>query len=70
MNIAIDPGKVKTLPILGGFTIDETMVTSAIVMGIMVLFALIVRIFVIPRFKEKPGGFQLLLEMFVTGMDG
>ncbi len=70
MNIAIDPGKVKTLPILGGFTIDETMVTSAIVMGIMILFALMVRIFVIPRFKAKPGGFQLLLEMFVTGMDG
>ncbi len=70
MNIEMEPGTLLTLPILGGFTIDETMVTSAIVMGIMVLFALIVRIFVIPRFKEKPGSFQLLLEMFVTGMDG
>lgn len=70
MNINIEPETLVTLPIFGGFSIDETMITSAIVMGIMVLFALIVRIFVIPRFREKPGSFQLLLEMFATGMDG
>ena len=69
MNIAMEPETILTLPIFGGFSIDETMITSAIVMGILVLFALIVRIFVVPRFKEKPHGFQLLLEIFVTGMD-
>jgi len=70
LNVEIEPGTLGTLPILGGVTIDETMVMSAVVIGIMILFALIVRIFVIPRFKDKPGNFQLLLEAFVSGLDG
>lgn len=53
-----------------GSGISESVVTGSIVVGIIALFALIVRIFVIPRFKEVPGGFQIFLEWIVTAFDG
>lgn len=69
MNISIAPETYITLPILGGFTIDETMVTSAVVTLIVLVFAVAVRLFAIPKFKEKPGAFQNILELCVSGMD-
>ncbi|MFA5676593.1 MAG: FoF1 ATP synthase subunit a [Christensenellales bacterium] len=48
-----------------GLQISETMLTTWIVMLILIIAAAAVRLFVIPRFKTVPKGFQNILEMFV-----
>ena len=45
--------------------VNPAVVSAFTVTGIILIFALIVRIFVIPRFKTVPGKFQLLLEQAV-----
>lgn len=45
-----------------GIGVNPSFITALITSGILILFALIVRIFVIPKFKTVPGKFQALLE--------
>ena len=49
--------------------VNPGLVSAYVVTGILFVFALIVRIFVIPRFKYVPGKFQMLLEELVGFFD-
>ncbi len=60
---------VSKVRLFGIFEVNPGLISAFIVTGIFLVFALIVRIFVIPRFKEKPTGFQLLLEEWVRFFD-
>ncbi len=50
--------------------VNPGLIAGFIVTGIMLTFAIIVRIFVIPRFTLIPGKFQLILETAVGLFDG
>ncbi len=52
-----------------GFEVDPSLVSGYIVTGILLLFALILRIFVIPHFRMIPGKFQLVIETWVGFFD-
>ncbi len=55
---------------LGIMNVNPAVISAYTVTGIIFVFSLIVRIFVIPRFKVVPGKFQLLLEQAVGIFDG
>ena len=65
MREALFPPDVDFL----GIGVSPSFYAALIVTGVLLLFALIVRIFVIPRFKKVPGKFQLLLETLVGFFD-
>ncbi len=48
-----------------GFEVDPSLVSAYIVTGILLGLALLIRIFVIPNFKEVPGKLQLIIEAWV-----
>lgn len=50
--------------------VNPGLISAFVVTGIMTVFAIVVRIFVIPKFKIIPGKFQMLLEMGVSIFDG
>lgn len=50
--------------------VNPSLISAYVVTAVLLLFALIVRIFVIPRFKYVPGKFQMLLESWVSLFDG
>lgn len=52
-----------------GIGVSPSFYTAIFVTAVLLLFALIVRIFVIPKFKKVPGKFQLLLETLVGFFD-
>ena len=52
-----------------GLPVNPGFISAVIVTAIVVAFAVLVRIFAIPRFKLKPGKFQLLLETMVDFFD-
>ena len=54
----------------GGIEVNPGLISAFVVTGIFLVFALVVRIFVIPKFKIVPGKFQLLLEEAVGMFDG
>ena len=54
---------------LFGLMVNPGLISAYIVTGVILLFAAIVRIFVIPRFKRIPGKFQLVLEEAVGMFD-
>ena len=54
---------------LFGLLVNPGLISAYIVTGVILLFAAIVRIFVIPRFKRIPGKFQLVLEEAVGMFD-
>ena len=51
--------------LFGLIDVNPGLISAFAVTGILTVFALICRIFVIPRFKEIPGKFQLVLETLV-----
>ena len=55
---------------LFGLPVNPGLISAFLVTGAILLFAAIVRIFVIPRFKTVPGKFQLVLEEAVGMFDG
>ena len=55
---------------LFGLPVNPGLISAFLVTGAILLFAAIVRIFVIPRFKLVPGRFQMLLEQAVGLFDG
>ena len=61
---------INRVSLFGLKDVNPAMISGFIVSGIMILFALICRIFVIPRFKLVPGKFQLILETVVGIFDG
>lgn len=57
---------------IGNFKITETMVSAFITMLVLVLFAVVIRIFFIPRWNksfEKKSGFRIMLESVVNMFD-
>lgn len=62
--------EVNRVSLFGLKDVNPSLIAAFIVSGIMILFALICRIFVIPRFKLVPGKFQLVLETVVGIFDG
>ena len=54
---------------LFGLLVNPGLISAYLVTGAILLFAAIVRIFVIPRFKRIPGKFQLVLEEAVGMFD-
>ena len=54
---------------LFGIAVNPSLVAGYVVTAVILLFALIVRIFVIPRFKNVPGKFQMILETWVGFFD-
>ncbi|MBR6529661.1 MAG: F0F1 ATP synthase subunit A [Firmicutes bacterium] len=55
--------------IFGDFTVNPGLVSAFVVTGMLFVLALIIRIFVIPKFTIVPGRFQLLLEQAVNLFD-
>lgn len=49
--------------------VNPAYISSLIVCGTLLVFAAVIRIFVIPKFKMVPGKFQMLLEQLVTFFD-
>jgi len=61
---------INRVSLFGLKDVNPALISAFIVSGIMILFALICRIFVIPRFKLIPGRFQMILETAVGLFDG
>lgn len=55
---------------LGIMTVNPAVISAYTVTGLILIFSLIVRIFVIPKFTDAPGKFQLFLEQAVGIFDG
>lgn len=65
MKEALFPPDVSFL----GIGVNPSFYTAMFVTGFMLVFALVCRVFVIPRFKKIPGKFQLFLETLVGFFD-
>ena len=64
MRDAVLHGSNK-ISLFGLKEVNPAYISALTVTGVMLLFALIVRVFVIPRFKMVPGKFQLVIEQAV-----
>lgn len=53
-----------------GMEVNPGLISGLVVTGILTVFALIVRIFVIPKFTLVPGRFQMILETLVGYFSG
>ena len=56
--------------LFGLIEVNPGLISAYIVTGILIVFALVCRFFVIPKFKYVPGRFQLVLEQIVGMFDG
>ena len=54
---------------IAGYQISSTVITTWIVMAVLVFFALLLRVFVIPKMRTVPKGIQNVLELFVDGVN-
>lgn len=61
---------INKVSLFGLINVNPAMLSAITVTGLLFIFALIVRIFVIPRFKLIPGKFQMVLESLVGYFDG
>lgn len=61
---------VNQIDFLGLRPVNPGFISAFVVMAVLLVAALCIRIFVIPRFKYVPGKFQLVLEQFVGMFDG
>ena len=52
-----------------GLQVNPSFYTSLIVAGVLILFAIVMRVFVIPRFTDVPGKLQSALESIVLMFD-
>lgn len=57
--------EVNKVSLFGIMEVNPAYISSLLITGAILLFALVVRIFVIPKFKRVPGRFQLVLETIV-----
>ena len=60
---------INKVSLFGIMDVNPGLLAGFIVSGILIVFALICRIFVIPKFKMVPGKFQLVLETAVGLFD-
>lgn len=56
--------------LFGLMDVNPGLISAFTVTGIVAVFALLVRVLAVPRFRYKPGRFQLLLEQAVGLFDG
>ena len=61
--------ETNKISLFGLLDVNPGLISAFTVTGIIFIFCLIVRIFVIPKFKIVPGKFQLLLETLVGFFD-
>lgn len=61
--------ETRKISLFGLMDVNPGLISAFAVSGILIVFALIVRIFVIPKFKIIPGKFQMLLEEAVGLFD-
>jgi len=52
-----------------GFNVSETVITSFSVTLALIIIAAVFRLFIIPKFKEKPGKLQNTIEIIVDGIN-
>lgn len=57
------------ISLFGLFTVNPSVISGFTVTALLLILAAAVRIFLIPRFKTVPGGFQSLLEKLVEFFD-
>ena len=57
--------ETNKISLFGLTEVNPAVISGMVVSGVLLLFAALVRIFAIPRFKTVPGRFQLLLESAV-----
>lgn len=53
-----------------GLSVDPSLISAYSVTAIILLLALVIRIFFVPKFKMVPGKFQMLVEEWVKVFDG
>lgn len=58
------------ISLFGLMDVNPGLISAIVVNAMLIVFAIIVRIFVVPKFKLVPGKFQLLLEQAVGLFDG
>lgn len=58
------------ISLFGIMDVNPALISAFVVTGILLVVALIIRIFVIPKFKYIPNKFQLLLEQLVDFFNG
>ena len=61
---------VNRVSLFGLKDVDPAMISAFVVTGILLAAAVLIRILVIPKFKDRPGRFQMLLEEIVRMVDG
>lgn len=66
-HINIEPSSTG-INLFGILEITDTLATAILASLILIIFAVVIRIFVIPKFTEKPGKLQMILEMAVEGI--
>ena len=66
-NINIQPESLG-IKLFGILDVTNTLAVAFLASAILILLAAAVRIFLVPRFKERPGKVQLVLEMAVDGI--
>ena len=54
---------------LFGWEVNPSAISALVVSAILIIFAVCVRVFAVPRFKEVPGKFQLVIEKLVGFFD-
>lgn len=64
-EVSVTPSKIS----LFGLEISETIIITWVVMLIIILFAVIIRIFLLKKFQTVPKGIQNILEMFVESCE-
>lgn len=58
------------ISLFGRLAVNPAVISGFTVTGVLLVFALLVRLFFVPRMKTVPGKFQLLLESAVGYFDG
>ena len=61
---------VNRVSLFGLMYVNPALIAAVVVNFVLLLAAALIRIFAIPRFKDVPGKFQLLLEQAVETLDG
>lgn len=64
-QVAISPERMNIL----GYSVSSTVLVSWIVIAVLAVIAILIRVFVIPRFRETPRGIQLVLETAVSAIN-
>lgn len=66
-HLSVEPEMI-TIPFFGGLEISETIYAAVLASFIIIIFAAIIRIYFVPKFKNIPGKFQLIIEMSVDAI--